>query len=136
MQYRLPSRIGAFFVLRFFSISFAVLYLTSGLLYAQDSGAQTEMVFEIEGLTAHSYADVYKAFESHPDYTLDLACVPAQMLLFRHRSNSVLTAEDVAQIKLVVSGSNASLNTVNLLSIDRDGFDSTCLSYRLGTPNE
>lgn len=94
------------------------------------------MVFEVEGLTAHGYADVYKAFDSHPEYMLDLACVPAQMLLFRHRSDAFLQAEDVSRIKQLITAANEDLDTVTLLSIARDGFDSTCLSYRLGTPNE
>lgn len=136
MQSRLTSRLGALRLMRFLTLTFFVLLLTGKLLSAQDTVDSEEVVLKVEGLSAYSYADVYKAFDAHADYTLELACVPAQMLLFRHRSASVLKAEDVARIKQVIAGANASLNAATLLSINREGFDSTCLAYRLGTPNE
>lgn len=96
--------------------------------HAQDN-APTFLVIEVEGLTPYSYGDIAREFLNDADVSIERACVPAGLILFKQ----VNPETGLAYIRSKINGANSDLGNVASSEFDAAGFDNRCMEVRSGS---
>ncbi len=97
-------------------------------IHAQEN-APTFLVIEIEGLTPYSYGDIAREFLNNVDVSIERACVPAGLILFKQ----VNPETGLTYIRSKINGASPNLGNVTLSEFNAAGFDNRCMEVRSGS---
>lgn len=112
---------------------FLVMTIVVALAFVSNTHAQennpTFLVLEIEGLTPYNYGDIAREFLNDADVSIERACVPAGLILFKQ----VNPETGLAYIRSKINGATSDLGNVAPSELNASGFDNRCMEVRSGS---